>query len=588
MRNQILSLFVALTVVFVATQSQEVSTNPAYVCSFCLVLFGLVEESIYQVHLQTLLQSKCASDACRKAVEHVILQAEAGRVPEDICRNVQLCTDTCVLFPVWPVNPIPDKQPEWPVERRLAEEGNSIDYTELKHILTEFVENAIPNTPEAHERMPAMGVISAALAQARGLKLDTDYEPCKHNVSCHIINFVDGHLPLKDFDGDRFAPLEAKRLRGSDWRGADCDDKRRDVYPGRKVTVHDDSVDHNCNGIYGGNSTGSYEDLFCKGTQQRGLIMLGDSATAHFHIPPQWLTANGWNMNQLLEDAENELDKPMCSWGTGHVKPEDCPYMNPVPGVENEIISLYTQLRNRNRCNHNDFQNIGVNGARITSSMKLVDSMGRDQTVDQPALVWLALIGNDVCNGHPGFDHMTTPDDFYTHAMETLNAIDTIVPKGSHVVALALFDGELLYDTMHALQHPVGTTYEAFYDLMNCEEENPCWGWLNSDRVVRANTTKISNSLNDVYQNISDTATFKNFEFIFYSPNWAVLFSDYAAAGYPLSNLIEPSDGFHPSQAGNALFAQKFFEWLETEHPEALGPVNPHNDEIAALFPDQF
>ena len=314
--------------------------------------------------------------------------------------------------------------------------------------------------------------------------------------------------------------------------------QRHDVYPGRRVTLHDNDVDHNCNGIVGGNSTGSYEDLFCKGTQQRGLIMLGDSATAHFHIPPQWLTAAGWNMDQLLEDAENELDKPMCSWGTGHVNPEDCPFMNPVPGVENEIISIYTQLRSRNRCNNNDFQNIGVNGARITSSMKLVDSMGRDQKLDHPALVWLALIGNDVCNGHPGFDHMTTPDDFYSSAMATLIAIDGIVPPGSHVVALALFDGELLYDTMHAQQHPVGTTYEAFYDLMNCEEENPCWGWLNSDQVVRANTTKISNSLNDVYQNISDTASFKNFEFIFYSPNWVALFNDYAAAGYPLSNLI--------------------------------------------------
>jgi acyloxyacyl hydrolase len=49
-------------------------------------------------------------------------------------------------------------------------------------------------------------------------------------------------------------------------------------------------------------------------------------------------------------------------------------------------------------------------------------------------------------------------------------------------------------------QHPVGCSYDDIYDFMNCEEENPCWGWLNSDRVVRMNTTKISNSLNDVYQ----------------------------------------------------------------------------------------
>ena len=166
----------------------------------------------------------------------------------------------------------------------------------------------------------------------------------------------------------------------------------------------------------------------------------------------------------------------------------------------------------------------------------------------------------------------------------SLTALDAIVPKGSHVVAVALFDGELLYNTMHALQHPVGTTYQALYDFMNCEEENPCWGWLNSDPIVRANTTKISNSLNDVYQDIMDTQSFTNFEFIFYSPPWVTLFADYALAGYPLSNLIEPMDGFHPSQAGNALFGQKFYEFLVNEHPEALGPENPYNAEIDALL----
>lgn len=41
-------------------------------------------------------------------------------------------------------------------------------------------------------------------------------------------------------------------------------------------------------GIMGGNATGSYEDIFCKDVPQRGLVILGDSATAHFHIPPQW------------------------------------------------------------------------------------------------------------------------------------------------------------------------------------------------------------------------------------------------------------------------------------------------------------
>jgi acyloxyacyl hydrolase len=116
------------------------------------------------------------------------------------------------------------------------------------------------------------------------------------------------------------------------------------------------------------------------------------------------------------------------------------------------VTSLYTKLRERNRCNNNDFQNIGVNGARMTSSSGLVDAMARQQSSDSPVLLWLSLIGNDVCNGHPNFDHMTKPDDFYRSAMETLQRLDTMLPSGSYVVALALFDGELLYDTMHALQ----------------------------------------------------------------------------------------------------------------------------------------
>ena len=73
--------------------------------------------------------------------------------------------------------------------------------------------------------------------------------------------------------------------------------------------------------------------------------MLGDSATAHFHIPPQWVTAQGWNLNGLLVDAENELDNPQCSWGTGHVTPEECPYQHPIGGSNIGVVSLYTQLR---------------------------------------------------------------------------------------------------------------------------------------------------------------------------------------------------------------------------------------------------
>ena len=56
-----------------------------------------------------------------------------------------------------------------------------------------------------------------------------------------------------------------------------------------------------------------------------------------------------------------------------------------------------------NACNHRDFQNVGVNGARSTAALPLVDSAHRNQETDHPVLGIYSLIGNDVCNGHPGF-----------------------------------------------------------------------------------------------------------------------------------------------------------------------------------------
>ena len=118
--------------------------------------------------------------------------------------------------------------------------------------------------------------------------------------------------------------------------------------------------------------------------------------------------------------------------------------------------SIYTRLRERNLCNHRDFQvcdvtvvcpcdatevwalvfalqNIGVNGGRTTSMQPpgkawlrgrgaladwcssfciacvgIINALQRNPKADQPLLVFYALIGNDVCNGHPGLGSMTT------------------------------------------------------------------------------------------------------------------------------------------------------------------------------------
>ena len=80
-----------------------------------------------------------------------------------------------------------------------------------------------------------------------------------------------------DFDTDKFSPAET--LRGSIWRGRDCNDFDKSVYPGRRPSNNDEFRDSNCNGIFGINSTSgvSYEEELCQGSGQRGLIYIGDS-----------------------------------------------------------------------------------------------------------------------------------------------------------------------------------------------------------------------------------------------------------------------------------------------------------------------
>jgi acyloxyacyl hydrolase len=73
-------------------------------------------------------------------------------------------------------------------------------------------------------------------------------------------------------------------------------------------------VDHNCNGIHGQNGQGqSYEDLLCSGTKQYGLVVLGDSAAAHFHVPPDFFMAeriNATTFHSLLDILSMEFDWP--------------------------------------------------------------------------------------------------------------------------------------------------------------------------------------------------------------------------------------------------------------------------------------
>lgn len=117
-----------------------------------------------------------------------------------------------------------------------------------------------------------------------------------------------------------------------------------------------------------------------------------------------------------------------------------------------------------------------------------VKTVGRNQTLDKPAFVTYALVGNDVCTSHPGV--YTTPASMQESVTQTLQYLDSILPLGSKVTLMGLVDGRVLYNAMHNLIHPIGSTfndvtYSQFYNYMNCLGISPCFGWMNTDEMVR-------------------------------------------------------------------------------------------------------
>lgn len=54
-----------------------------------------------------------------------------------------------------------------------------------------------------------------------------------------------------------------------------------------------------------------------------GIIVLGDSVSAHFHIPPEWLTARLFSDRDFKNVAfivENEMDWPQLSLYSGYFR----------------------------------------------------------------------------------------------------------------------------------------------------------------------------------------------------------------------------------------------------------------------------
>ncbi|CAF0849277.1 unnamed protein product [Brachionus calyciflorus] len=407
---------------------------------------------------------------------------------------------------------------------------------------------------------------------------------------CDYINKIfNNHVPGIDVDNDGHSTIPT--FRGSSWKGKDCNDLSKNVRPGVKPSNGDKVTDSNCNGIFGKapDSNKTYEDLFCKNSKPIGIAVLGDSISAHFSIPEQWLDAhqiNGAVFEHLAFIIENELDWPQLSTQTG--------YMNSSwPVVLSQTKSIYLKLIERNRCNFRDYQNVGVNGARTGSMKDIVKSLSRNQKEDQPLLVTLSLVGNDVCNGHPDtLDHMTKPKEFHSNLVYILDYLDTVLPNGSHVMLTGLANGSILYDVLSQRAHPIGrvkndVTYSDVYTYLSCLQISPCNGWMTTNDTLRKMTTDYAVMLSDIVKDIALNYNYKHFDMLYTDVPIRQMMDIWESMGGERWQLIESVDGFHINQNGNILLADLYWDILSKSNPDWIGPENQFNNDIIKLFGNQ-
>lgn len=546
---------------------QQKAVNGGTTCAACAIIVGLAEQltQIYNESIADSLARFCKylpsgfEEACKILITEygpgIIAIIEKKETPDLACYGIGLCKhdspQMCHIFPLPTVD-----------------------------------------TSLAAQRSRVISAIKLA-ENSRGRPFvfpDLCNEPVIKSICDLIKQFSDDHEPLIDLDKDKFSDVHT--FRGTSWRGKDCNDLNAKMYPGRYST--DDAVaDTNCNGIYGiDTSTGrTYEEQWCNGTGQMGTVVLGDSVGAHFHIPPEWLTAKDLSIAtfaDLFFILENEFDWPMLSFTTGYTS--DSKWKNDITGPTD---SLYRKLRERNRCNHRDFQNIAVNGARSSSmNHTIMRSLSRHQSFDHPVIVILELVGNDVCSAHQDTSHMTTPKEFYDNNHAIFQYLDTVLPPKSVILANGLVDGRVLYNSLHNHIHPIGSTrgdvtYAQLYDYLNCLQVSPCFGWMNSNETWRNITTERAMQLNEALKSLISNTTYKNLKVVYMNKTVEEVFRRWEAEGGKMSDLIEPVDGFHPNQQANALTANVTWEMIEKTYPEIIPPINPFNNLIEKKFKDQ-
>lgn len=108
---------------------------------------------------------------------------------------------------------------------------------------------------------------------------------------------------------------------------------------------------------------------------------------------------------------------------------------------------------------------------------------------------------------------------------------------------------------------------------------------MNSNETARNLTTERAFQLNEVYRQIVANTTFKNFDLHYYDCPMRAVIDKWTKMGGRVVDLIEPVDGFHPTQISNYLTAEVMWGYYAKDG--ILPPVNPNNALIEKLFGNQ-
>jgi len=546
-------------------------------CWICTMLVGAAEKyaEIKNMAIDTFLVNEfCplfpseAVPLCQELIEQfgptIITTLLQSKSPDQVCRAIGICSDAkCNLFKN--TTPQVTVSSEWAKNIQMASrQGFSI-------------------TPKAADHFYSVGSWFSNIGHKVGGIFGSAQAGGKDLIHKLIEKLLTNHTSPFDMDGDGFSQMNGE-MRGYNWRGRDCNDFDIKVRPGRKTDPYPGKAsDYNCNGIHGVDpkTKKPYKEVLCGNTKQYGVVVLGDSAGALADIPQSWPNASMWANNTfkgIIDSVLNEVDLPHMSGYTGYADENN---------LGGPVRSVYKHLYERNKCNFRDYQNVAVNGASSLSAMDNIKRLTRDQQNDHPLLMFLELVGNDVCSYLQNFDNMTKPDAFKKSIIQILDHLDTVAPAGSHLVILGLVNGSLIFEGVKGHTHPTGVSYEDFYDFTSCIQASFCWGWLNTDKSVRDKTTSLAMELNQVYAEILKTYKAKNYDIIYYDFPAQTIFDQVRAEGKDPYILLNPVDGFHPNPNFHSRLGDYLWNSLLRDRPDWFGDVNPNNDLITKLFGNQ-